>query len=348
METPADLGEQANEQVQPHQMGIISQNIDELVGAVLASNNAALQQHVAHSDDSSLRAHQSAVLKKFKEMMVAIQSKASKAIHEVEINLGPSENAYASIDVSLEDLPGINPGDELNRLLGRTQLNGKQNYKLRELNAHLPASVVVPQLIVGDGTTPLPHGESHIVVLQPTLRNVWVIQHAYTKLLNYKENLVKQYFATASLDICASHYEDLSLANLPSKNRLGNLLDVSRLSYNHTTNDMMIILGFLSSNGGPEYKEAVTENTVSMDDQNSDSYLVLPVAEASIKKLYDVYRSLRKETSEQRRAIKDKEFAAKLPVDEMDELQKQFNFTGSENTGGKKRRRMLEDDYGRD
>ncbi|KAI0010319.1 hypothetical protein F4779DRAFT_578417 [Xylariaceae sp. FL0662B] len=339
------------EQAKPPQIGVICRNIDELVEAVLASTNPTSQQHITHPDDASLRLHQAATLKTFKELMVEIQSKAAKAIHEVEMK-------FAQTDVPLQDLPGIEPGGELNRILGCTQLSGKQGYKLRDFNARLPASIVVPKLITGDDATQLPHGESHVVVLKPTLRNVWVIQHAYAKLMNYKENLVKQYLSSANLEAGASrkfsreYYEDLGLANLPSKNKLGNLLDVSRLSYNHAAHDIMIILVYLTSDGGLQYVEAVTGNIVNMDAGSSDSYLVLPMSEASIKKLYDVYRSLRKATSEQRRASRDKEFAAKMPVDEVDELQKQFNFTGGEDTGGsmggKKRRRMLEDDDGRD
>ncbi|KAL7620132.1 hypothetical protein AAE478_009125 [Parahypoxylon ruwenzoriense] len=351
----------ADEWAQPRRLGIILQNIDELVEAIIASNDSAVRQHAASSDDSLLRAHQSSLLKGFKDTMVSIQSKAAKAIHEVESKIAlPTQTGHsqAIASTSLDDLPGFSPGNELNRVLGRqAHTNGKYSYKLRDF----AATTSDIQLIAEDGgAAPIQQDEGPVVMLQPTLRNVWVIQHAHAKLLNHKESLIKQYLALADLDAGTSrkfsreYYEDLSLANLPSKNKLGNLLDVKRSSFNNTAHDLTIILIFKAPDGRLEYVEAVTGDTVSTDaNHDSTSYLALPANEASIKKLYDVYRSLRKGTSEQRRASKDKEFAAKLPVDAMDELEKQFSFAGGGQPEGtaassRKRRRMLEDDEGRD
>lgn len=133
-----------------------------------------------------------------------------------------------------------------------------------------------------------------------------------------------------------------------------------------------------NGDGSPTFVEAVTGDTIIMDhDVNVNNaqgdnsiggaHLILPVTEASIRTLYDVYRTLRGATSAQRRASKDRAFAATLPVDEVAELEKQFNFGGvgvstgvngvsgsgpglgpGENTMGRKRRRMLEDEDGRD
>ncbi|KAI1372348.1 hypothetical protein F4677DRAFT_432633 [Hypoxylon crocopeplum] len=337
---------------QPYQLDTILRSIDELVVATLALNETITQQHAASSDDdndTSLRSGQSALLKEFKDLMVAVQSKASKATHELETKLGIDAQL---IESPLKDLAGVGPGSELNRILGCTPLGAKQSYKLRDLSAGTPS----PLLITDDGTAQQnPSGP--VIVLQPTLRNVWVVQHAYMKLLNHKEKLIKQYLDAAdpsagvSRKFSREYYEDLSLANLPSKNKLGNLLDVKPSSYNDASHDMEIILLFVDLDGNFQYVEPVTGNTINIDRvTGSNTYLVLPVAEASIKKLYDVYRSLRKATSDQRRATKDREFAAKLPVDEMDELEKQFNFTGGDVSAGangsssKKRRRMLDDD----
>ncbi|KAI0837017.1 hypothetical protein F5Y06DRAFT_271798 [Hypoxylon sp. FL0890] len=333
---------------QPPQLAVILQNIDELM------NEAILQRNAANSDEISIRSQQSPV-ERFKEMMVAIQRKTSKATFEVEMKLGPNlqlRHGFTT-DAPLEDLVGVSPASEFNRVLGRMNLGGKQSYKLR----NLPTSAPIPQLVIDDGTVAsLPLSpEDSIVVLQPTLRNVWVIQHAYAKLMNHKEHLIKQYLEVADIStgltrkFSREYYEELSLANLPSKNKLGNLLDVKRSSNTNASHDMMIVLVFTDADGSPRYVEAVSGNSVDIgtNDENNP-YLVLPVAEASIKKLYDTYRSLRKATSEERRAIKDKIFAASQPVDTMDELQKQFNFGSSGDPSqmgsSKKRRRMLEDD----
>lgn len=137
-----------------------------------------------------------------------------------------------------------------------------------------------------------------------------------------------------------------------------------------------------NGNDDPIFVEAVTGDTivvnhdvvVDVDVDNTHGYsrsggahLILPVTEASIRTLYDAYRALRAATSTQRRASKDRVFAATLPVDEVAELEKQFSFGGAgasagvrgvggsepeighgESTTGRKRRRMLEDEDGRD
>ncbi|KAI2467595.1 hypothetical protein F4781DRAFT_401449 [Annulohypoxylon bovei var. microspora] len=343
---------------EPHQLGLILQNIDELTKETLLLNETIVQQHDTNSDDTSFHSRQSALLEKFKDIMIAVQRKTSKAVHEVEIKLGPNSQPGLSHDIGdalLETLVGVSLESEPNRVLGQILLGGKQSYKLRNIVTSIPS----PHMLVDDDTTALPpmNPGDPFVVLQPTLRNVWVVQHAYARLQNHKEKLIKEYLASAdpslglSRKFAREYYEVLSLANLPSKNKCGNLLDVKRSSYNQATHDMMIVLLFLNPDGSPRYVEAVTEDDVNPDGEvDKSSYLVLPVAEASIKKLYDTYRSLRKATSEQRRAAKDKEFAAQLPMDAMDELEKQFNFGGSENSdrpnGGssKKRRRMLDDE----
>ncbi|RYO76184.1 hypothetical protein DL766_004671 [Monosporascus sp. MC13-8B] len=345
------------EQAQPHQIGTILQNIDELVREVLSKNEAILCNNAESLDEASLRARQS-MLETFKNLMVEVQRKASKAIHEVESKLGPSvqaEHVQAIADASLQDLPGLEPDDELNRILGRAELNGKQSYKLREF---LPPSFTIPEIATVDGDMLFKQRGDHVVVLQPTLRNVWVIQHAYTKLLKHKEGLIKRYLdkvdpkAVNSRKFSREYYENLSLANLPSKNKLGQLLDVKTSTYGDTTDGMMIILTFPVSRGGFEFIEAVTGDSVVMNDDIKGSNLILPVTEASIRKLHGAYRSIRKATSDERRASKDKLFAATLPVNEVDELEKQFNFPGGGEAGetatGRKRRRMLDDDAGRD
>ncbi|RYP63406.1 hypothetical protein DL771_009304 [Monosporascus sp. 5C6A] len=311
------------EQAQPHQIGTILRNIDELVSEVLSKNEAILGNNAGKLDGR-------------------IQRKASKAIHEVESKLGPSAQAghvQGITDALLQDLPGLQPDDELNRLLGRTELNGKQSYKLREF---FPPSFIIPELATDDGDMLSQQRKDHVVVLQPTLRNVWVIQHAYAKLLKHKEGLIKRYLDTVdpkainSRKFSREYYEDLGLANLPSKNKLVSYL-MSRVQ---------------PSQGGFESIEAVTGDRVVMDDNIKSSNLILPVTEASIRKLYGVYRSIRKATSEERRASKDKLFAATQPVNEVDTLEEQFNFTGGGEAGetgtGRKRRRMLDDDAGRD
>lgn len=252
----------------PHQLQVIRQNIDELVSAVISSNDAAISQNqnrtagggssAEHLDDASLRAHQANAIKTFKDLMIEIQRKTSKAVHEVESKLGPSMqagHANGVADALLQDLPGVAPGSELNRALARTELHGKQSYKLRDVvTANLPSSIVVPQIVVADdgGAAMLPvlgghEGNHHVVVLQPTLRNVWVVQHAYAKLIHHKEGLIAQYLATAtaadtsnggravaggaagsnaagpppppSRKFAREYYEVLGLANLPSKDK---------------------------------------------------------------------------------------------------------------------------------
>lgn len=346
MEHPQNTG--VEQTLQPPQLAVILQTIDELV------NNIILQ-HTNNGDENSAGSRQSA-LKSFKEMMIAVQRKTSKATHEVEAKLGHSSQLGHGLvtDAPLEDLIGVSPESELNQVLRRMLLDGKSSYKLCTLLTSPPS----PQLVTDEDTAAslsLKPGEP-IVVLQPTLRNVWVIQHAYAKLMNYKENLIKRYLATADPSVGLSrkfvreYYEELALANLPSKNKLGNLLDIKRSSYNDANYDMMIVLVFMTPDSNFRYVEAVTGNTVDMGiGDESSSYLVLPASEASIKKLYDAYRSLRKATSEQRRASKDKSFAATQLADAMDGLQKQFDFGSSgepiqtNGSGSKKRRRMLED-----
>ncbi|KAI1105724.1 hypothetical protein F4804DRAFT_303354 [Jackrogersella minutella] len=347
--------DQPIDEVQPYQLRDILRTIDELKESVLLENKS--YQHANNFVESDFRSYQSKSLARFKDVMVAIQRKASKAIHEVELEMGPRSQLglnHNAADAPLENLLGVSPGDELNRVLGSAHTDSKQSYKLRDFTVDVP----IPQLIIGDDTVapPLMNPDNPVVVLQPTLRNVWVVQHAYIRLLNHKEDLIKNYLASANLGIGTSrrftreYYEDLSLAKLPSKGKLGNLLDVKLSSYNHATHDMMIVLVFKDADGGFRYVEAVTGDLMTDQDAKSNTYLVLPVSEASIKTLYGAYRALRKTTSEKRRAAKDKEFAAKMPVDAMDELEKKFNFGGPEDPsqqnggGSRKRRRMLDDD----
>ncbi|KAI5857385.1 hypothetical protein GGS23DRAFT_587835 [Durotheca rogersii] len=339
----------------PPQIAIILRNIDELVENSLALNENARARYAGN--DADLRDHQSSLLGAFRELMVAVQSKTAKAIHEVETKIGhPAHASIAPTAVSLNNLPGVDPASDLNRLLGcQAHPSGKVSYKLREFATDLADIELV---VESDGTAP---GLSHrgpAAVLQPTLRNVWVIQHAFIKMLKHKEELVKNYLDGADLKAGTSrkylreYYEDLSLANLPWKSKLGNLLDVKRSSFEITAHDLTVVLA-VPAPGGLKYVEAVTGNVLSekvKDDRTS--HLVLPVTEASMKKLYDTYRSLRKGTSSQRRATKDKDFAATQPVDAVAELEKMFNFSGREPfdvvSGGNKRRRLLDDDGGRE
>ncbi|KAI0380333.1 hypothetical protein F5Y04DRAFT_103482 [Hypomontagnella monticulosa] len=359
--TPADGNIQTGgDQAQPEQIRAIFRNVDELVEAVLASNDALKQQNAVASDSPSLRPRQSALLKEFRDLMIAIQSKTSKAICEVETVLKPelqAELGSAIGDASLEDLAGVSQRSEVNRLLGCLSSSSKPSYKLRNFTANTP----IPQLIIADddGATVLPHdSEGPIVVLQPTLRNVWVVQHAYARLVTHKTDLIKQYLAAVDPSVGVNkkylreYYEDPGLANLPSKSKLGNLLDVKMSSQNHATHDMMIILVFTDINGNSEYVEAVGGDAITIDYTKEYSpYLILPATEGSIRMLYDTYRSLRKVTADKRRATKDKEFAATLPIDAMAALEAQFSFAENEKLGGKestntkkKRRRMLDDD----
>lgn len=244
----------------PHQLEVIQNNINELVSAVFSSNDAAVsafsKSPQSVEDAAALRTHQANAIQTFRDLMIEVQRKTSKAIHEVELKLGPSAAGYATNDgvtdddALLQDLPGVKLDSELYRTLGRMELHGKQSYKLRDIvTAHLPASIIVPQIIVADdgaGNAMAPpyannSGEgNHVVVLQPTLRNVWVVQHAYTKLLNYKEGLIAQYLKEVIADSSADpskagggsttgpppsrkfareFYEVPGLANLPSKNK---------------------------------------------------------------------------------------------------------------------------------
>ncbi|KAI1440994.1 hypothetical protein F5Y02DRAFT_319440 [Annulohypoxylon stygium] len=300
----------------------------------------------------------SQLLETFKDAMTTIQRKTSKALHEVETKLGPNSQFGSSHEIAnapLEDLAGVNVESEANRMLGQVRSGGKPSYKLRN---HL-ASDPSPRLIVdNDATAPqATNPEDIFVVLQPTLRNVWVVQHAYARLQNHKEQLIKEYIASVdpgtalSRKFAREYYEDLGLANLPSKNKLGNLLDVKCSSHNQETHDMMIVLRVQNPDGSARNVEVVTEADVNPTGEvDGGPYVVFPVAEASIKMLYDTYKALRKATSEQRRAARDKEFAASLPVDAMDELEKQFNIGSSEKPDqadgnhSKKRRRMLDDE----
>ena len=348
-------------QTRSPQIETIHQCIDSLVSDVLSSSDAAYQSHSSGLDDASRRAYQANALKTFRELMTDVQSKVSRAVHEVEQKFGPwvtqARDAHAVADVALQDLAGISPDHELNRFLGRLEPGGKASYKLRDFRDRLPSSIIIPEIRVAT-TAQTQDNKRHAVFLQPTLRNVWVVQHAYVKLLNHKENLIKRYLSAAEFAPGASrkfhrdYYEDLSLANLPSKNKLGNLLDVQGSSYdNDATGDMMIVLvSLVSGSDSPVYTEAVTGDAISMDNSVGvgSGHLVLPVTEASIRELYDTYKSLREATSEQRRASKDKAFAATQPIDEVAELEKQFNCaTGVESSGentSRKRRRMLEDE----
>ena len=348
-------------QTRTPQIETIHQCIDSLVSDVLSSNGVS-QSHSDGLDDASRRAYQANALKTFRELMTDVQSKLSRAVHEVEQKFGPwvtqVRDTHAAADVALQDLTGINPDHELNRFLGRMELGGKASYKLRNFRDRLPSSIIIPEIKV-NATAQARDSERHVVSLQPTLRNVWVVRHAYVKLLNHKEDLIKRYLSVAEFAPGASrkfhrdYYEDLSLANLPSKNKLGNLLDVKSSSYgnNDATGDMMIVLVSLTpESDNLVYTEAVTGDAISMENSIGvgSGHLILPVTEASIRELYDTYKSLREATSEQRRASKDKVFAATQPVDEVAELEKQFNCaTGVEPSGGntsRKRRRMLEDE----
>ncbi|KAK6949668.1 hypothetical protein Daesc_009751 [Daldinia eschscholtzii] len=336
--------ETVSKQIQP-QLEIILRGIGGLVEVAFESNDAIVQNDAIKSDTVLLRTQQSELLKEFEDMILAVQKRASKAVYEVKTRLG-----------LLEDLPGVIAGGELNSLLGCTLLGRRPSYKLRDAVDALPC----PQLVTYDETNPMPpeNLRDAIVTLQPTLRNVWVVQHAYAKLLNYKEILIQRYLAAAdesalkSRKVSREYYEDLSLAKLPSKNKLGNLLDVKYSSYNHATHDLQIALVFREPNGSLRYIEAVKGDPVDIESNENGQYLALPATETSLRNLYDAYRSLRKATSEQRRATKDKEFASKLPVDEMDELQRQFSSAGAglvdktKNSKTRKRRRTLDDDGG--
>lgn len=251
---PTDSPAAAAPPAPPSQITLILQNIDQLVNAVLSSNDA-FSQNLSSSNSSgpedenaSLRAaHQTNALKTFREWMIEVQRKASKAMHEVETKLGPGVQALGqthhhgvATGAPLQNLPGVDPNTELNRTLGRTELNGKQSFKLRDtITSRLPSSIIIsPRIVVADdGAARLPSlhyatssgdGKGHVVVLQPTLRNVWVLQHAYAKVLNYKEGLIMQYFASAAEPISGppmsrkfarEYYEVPSLANLPSKDK---------------------------------------------------------------------------------------------------------------------------------
>ncbi|KAI1463240.1 uncharacterized protein F4812DRAFT_453693 [Daldinia caldariorum] len=332
-----------NTQVAQPQLGIILRGIGELVEAALEANNMIVQDDAVKPDALLLRTRQSELLKEFEDVILTVQKRASKAIYDVKTKLR-----------LLEDLPGIITGGELNSLLGCMLLGRRPSYKLRDPVDAVPC----PQLVTYDDTNPAPPhnlGDT-TVALQPTLRNVWVVQHAYATLLNYKEMLIHRYLAVAeesavkSRKISREYYEDLSLAQLPSKNKLGNLLDVKYSSSNYATHDLQIVLVFKEFNGGLRYVEAVKGDLVDIGNNENGQYLAIPATETSLKNLYDVYRSLRQTTSEQRRATKDKEFAAKLPADEMDELQRQFSSAGAglvddtKDSRNKKRRRMLDDD----
>ncbi|KAI2604112.1 uncharacterized protein GGS25DRAFT_506950 [Hypoxylon fragiforme] len=358
-------------QSQPRQLELIFNNIDELMHATIAMNEAAAQQNpqAMNAGANSDQWRQSAQLfKDFKDLMVAVQSKAARAIRDTEAKLGlNTQPDNAVLDVPIEDLVGVSPEHELNRVLGRSMSlrggrDGKQTFKLRDFDTGLPNT----QLIVagqGDAPAALPQNSGDaFVVLNSTLRNVWVIQHAYACLVKHKESLIKQYLdnvassnsGVVSRKFSREYYEDLSLAQLPSKQKLGNLLDVQKSSYDCTTHHTMAVIAFMDSAGNRRYMEAVSGAAITID-ENADNgcdclYLRLPATEASIKKLYDTYRSLRAATSEQRRAVKDKALAATLPTNPMDELEKQFDFSVGGETekanGGssKKRRRMLDDD----
>ncbi|KAI6080638.1 hypothetical protein F4821DRAFT_53271 [Hypoxylon rubiginosum] len=361
---------------QPQQITAILRSIDELVKATFEANRAAMQQNASNPDDSFLRSRQSALLQSFKDMMVTVHSKVSKATHEVEMQLGPvahADRSHIVTDSQLDDLTGIDAGSEPNQYLGRTDLNGKPSYKLRDF----AAGVEDFQLVVDDSSVAAPLPEGPLVVLQATQRNVWVLQHAYATISKHKENLIKKYLDTikpeagVSRKFAREYYEEPGLINLPTKKKLGNLLDVKRTSSNHETHDLTLVLVSLDrATGNLQYVEPVTGVKISIDRSNgSNQYLILPMTEASMKKLYDAYRWTRNATSDLRREEREREFAAKqngdLQGDIMDGLQKQLNSIGGKENGwvfgmktgktnddvtssGKKRRRMLDDDEGRD
>ncbi|KAI1764707.1 hypothetical protein GGR53DRAFT_520147 [Hypoxylon sp. FL1150] len=367
----------AKDHAQPQQVAAILRSIDELVEATLESNKAAVELHTtANSDDASLRSHQSALLQGFKDLMVTIHSKVSKATHDVEMKLGPADRSHVVTDSLLQDLVEVDAGSKPNQYLGRIDLNGKPSYKLREFEA----GVEDFQLAVDDGSVvgpPPPQDPgSPLVVLEATQRNVWVLQHAYAKILQHKENLIKEYLdavdpkAGVTRRVAREYYEDLGLANLPTKKKLGNLLDVKQTSSDYATHDLTLVLVSTDrDNGSLQYVEPVSGNSIHLDRNNGNGqYLVLPVTEAGMKKLYDAYRWARKATSDQRRTESEREFAAKqnpdLQGDVMDGLQKQLSFIGGQELGwvlgmdpghakgdgggsSKKRRRMLDDDEGR-
>ncbi|KAI0179057.1 hypothetical protein GGR52DRAFT_534632 [Hypoxylon sp. FL1284] len=370
LQSGADDGRQsvvAFTQTQQHHIEAILRSIDEVTQATLESNKAAVQQNAASPDDPSLRSCQSALLRDFKDMMTTVHSNVSKATHEVESQLGPKAHADRShvvTDSQLNDLVGVDTSSDPNRHLGYVDIRGKQSYKLRDFAAGTDI-----QLAIDDNDNPgassLQDNHDSVVVLRPTLRNVWVIQHAYAKISKHKEGLIKQYLAIVRPEAGVSHkflreyYEDIGLANLPSKKKLGNLLDVARSSYNHETHDLTLILAFMDHDGIVKCVEPVTGDVINIEQsKDSRTYLILPMVEASLKKLYDVYRSVRIATSELRRADKNNPFAVQLRTDQtqaadiMEGLEKQFGSIGgmdlsssdvSSDKRNTKRRRPLDD-----
>ncbi|KAI2627901.1 hypothetical protein GGS26DRAFT_123092 [Hypomontagnella submonticulosa] len=354
-----DNGDEASGgQAQPDQIREILRNIDELVEVVLASNDALKQHDAVTSDGSSLRTRQASLLKEFEDSMIIVRRKMAGVTREVRTILksdSQPETSQATTDALPDDLIGISQGSEVNRVLARVPLDEKTGYKLRDFATNSPN----PQLIVADddAATALPHNSDEpIVVLQPTLRNVWVVQHAYVRLQCHKSNLIKQYLAAVDPSagvkkkFSREYYDDGGMSVLPTKSKLGNLLDVKMASH-HASHDMMIVLAFKDAEGKFEYMEAVKGDAITVDHTKEYSpYLILPAAEDSIKKLYDTYKALRKATSDQRRVTNDKNFAATLPIDEMAALGTQFNLagtkepSGTEGTSAKKRRRILDDE----
>ncbi|KAI1400249.1 hypothetical protein F4819DRAFT_381010 [Hypoxylon fuscum] len=337
--------EPAIDETEPSLISMLGGEVERLIGEVLSLNDPATLMRADDRDGG----HQSDLLQQIQGAMAMIQSQLPEETHEVETQLGPV--AHASIP--LQDLVGVNQSSELNQILGLVHLGDNHFYKLR----NRVVDTTDFQLAIEDEALPNNFSStSSVVVLQPTLRNVWVLQHAYAKLLNHKENLIQRYLdetdrdAEESGEFSREYYEELDLANLPSKNKLGNLLDVNYSSLNDAAHEMMLVFAYVDIGGITQYAEAVTGTDINIDRNNdNDSYLILPVVEDSIKKLYDTYRTLRKATSEQRQASKDKALTAGQPVNTVEELQEKFKLNAmlqSSSTGESanqiaKRRRFL-------
>ncbi|OTA98101.1 hypothetical protein M426DRAFT_28780 [Hypoxylon sp. CI-4A] len=324
----------SSDHTQPDKLGIILHSIDDLMKDALATNETLLQQNAASPDNGLLRSRQSSLLEQFRTMMVTIHSKASKLTHDIETELEP-----IIAEASLEDLIGVDLKGGLNQSLGRMELAGKPCYKLR----NAAPTIQIPRLMVEDGSsssaTSPTRPEDYVVVLDATLRNVAVIRHAYANIITHKEDLIKKYFDTVDNNILSSRkfkreqYEVLGMGALP-KTSYGNLLDIKHSSHHQSTHDMMIALAVEAPNGEVQYLEAVSNQKFKSGlVGKTNDYLVLPVAEATLKMLYDTYKSLRQVTSDQRRATRDKAFASTQPADEVDELTNQFNLTTDDDPG---------------
>ncbi|XXH05335.1 hypothetical protein Hte_011761 [Hypoxylon texense] len=344
------------EKLLQQQLQTILRGIDELTETTLKANVGA----------SSLPSTQAALMQFFKKAMHKIKGKAYQASHEIEIKLAPNVHA----DSQLEDLVGVDAGSDLNRRLGTIKLKGRPSYKLRDFTSGAEAV----NLIVDQGPVTFPPPQGLQVVLLPTLRNVWVLQHAFASILRHKESLIQEYLDAAGSapgvkrKFVREYYEQTSLMYLPQKQQLGNLIDVKSSPYTHETHDLTLILQFQDHHdGSPRYEEPVTGEIIHGVDQTDgggNSYLILPAVEASLQKLYGAYRAARVATSNERQATKDGKVAAALRADAgedaMESLEQQFSSIGGpdfhgtggdvgsrgENSRSKKRRRVLDDDAG--